>query len=107
LIRLAGLTERNENNPNGDIEIIFVGLRPGEKLHEELVIGQNVSPTAHPKIRQAMEPYLLQEQVLQALSELELALKWRDEEKVKKLLFSLVFDPYYTGQYDHFVSEKR
>lgn len=107
LIRLAGLTERNENNPNGDIEIIFVGLRPGEKLHEELVIGQNVSPTAHPKIRQAMEPYLLQEQVLQVLSELELALKWRDEEKVKKLLFSLVFDPYYTGQYDHFVSEKR
>ena len=59
LIRLAGLTERNESNPDGDIEIIFVGLRPGEKLHEELVIGQNVSPTAHPKIRQAMEPFLL------------------------------------------------
>ena len=89
LIRLAGLTERNDKNPEGDIEIIFTGLRPGEKLHEELVIGENIFPTSHPKIRQAMEPFLDEEELQKALLELENWLRWRDEERVREILFSV------------------
>lgn len=57
-IRLAGFTVRNDKNPNGDIEIVFTGLRPGEKLYEELLIGENVLGTQHPKIMRAQEIYL-------------------------------------------------
>lgn len=59
MIRLSGLDERNEENPDGDIEIIFTGLRPGEKLYEELLIGDAVSGTEHPKIMRAEEDFLL------------------------------------------------
>ena len=55
MIKSLGLTERNENNPNGDIEIVFTGLRPGEKLYEELLIGDNVSETDHKQILRAEE----------------------------------------------------
>ena len=50
MIRLSGLTVKNKLNPNGDIEIIIKGLYPGEKLHEDLLIGKNPLPTKHPKI---------------------------------------------------------
>jgi len=90
LIRLAGLTERNDANPDGDIEIVFTGLRPGEKLHEALVIGSNIQPTRHPKIRQAMEPCEEGEQLIEALAALEQALRWREPESVRSLLFQLV-----------------
>jgi len=55
MIQLSGLTVRDENNLDGDIEIVFSGLRPGEKLYEELLIGDNVTGTSHPKISMAME----------------------------------------------------
>jgi FlaA1/EpsC-like NDP-sugar epimerase len=55
MIHLSGLTVRDENQPSGDIEIKYTGLRPGEKLYEELLIGDNVSLTAHPKIMRAEE----------------------------------------------------
>ena len=55
LINLSGLTIRDHQNPDGDIEIVFSGLRPGEKLYEELLIGNNVTGTSHPKISMAME----------------------------------------------------
>src|SRR6476659_6403112 len=57
MIELSGLTVRDAANPDGDVEIKFVGLRPGEKLYEELLIGNNPAPTPHPKIMQAHEPY--------------------------------------------------
>ena len=57
-IRLSGYTVRNEENPNGDIEIVFTGLRPGEKLYEELLIGDDVSPTQHQMIMRAQEVYV-------------------------------------------------
>ena len=55
MISLSGLTIKNEENPNGDIEIIFTGLRPGEKLYEELLIDDNSKVTSHPLIFKAEE----------------------------------------------------
>lgn len=63
MINLAGLTEKNEQNPDNEIEIKFVGLRPGEKLYEELILGENAKLSAHPRImwttEYAIEPALL------------------------------------------------
>jgi FlaA1/EpsC-like NDP-sugar epimerase len=55
MIRLSGLTVRDTENPEGDIEIVYTGLRPAEKLYEELLIGDNVSSTDHPRIMRATE----------------------------------------------------
>ena len=53
MINLSGLSVRDANNPHGDIEIAFAGLRPGEKLYEELLIGNDVLGTSHPRIMKA------------------------------------------------------
>ncbi|WP_306812595.1 nucleoside-diphosphate sugar epimerase/dehydratase [Sphingobium sp. CFD-2] len=58
MVRLSGLSVRNETTPDGDIEIVEVGLRPGEKLYEELLIGDDPAPTAHSRIMQARENML-------------------------------------------------
>lgn len=59
MISLSGFSVKDDENPDGDIEIVVTGLRPGEKLHEELLIDLNSSePTSHPKIRKAMEPLM-------------------------------------------------
>ncbi len=58
MIRLSGLTEKKESEPNGDIGIVFTGLRPGEKLYEELLIGDNVAGTKHSRIMTANETHL-------------------------------------------------
>jgi FlaA1/EpsC-like NDP-sugar epimerase len=58
MVRLSGLSLKSSINPKGDIEIIKVGLRPGEKLYEELLIGDNPRPTQHPRIMQAKENFL-------------------------------------------------
>jgi FlaA1/EpsC-like NDP-sugar epimerase len=57
MVTLSGLTVRDDRHPSGDIEIRFIGLRPGEKLYEELLIGDNPLPTAHPRILRAHEEY--------------------------------------------------
>jgi len=59
MLHLSGLSERSAANPHGDIEISSSGLRPGEKLYEELLIGDNAEATAHPRIMKAREPFLL------------------------------------------------
>jgi FlaA1/EpsC-like NDP-sugar epimerase len=72
MIRLSGLTIRDESNPDGDIEIVETGLRPGEKLYEELLIGDNPRNTHHPRIMQAHETMLAWTQLeahLKAISE--------------------------------------
>lgn len=58
LINLSGMELKDEDNPEGDVEIIFTGLRPGEKLYEELLIGDNVSATEHSQIFRAEEDFL-------------------------------------------------
>jgi FlaA1/EpsC-like NDP-sugar epimerase len=55
MIHLSGLEIKDEDHPSGEIEISFTGLRPGEKLYEELLIGDNVSQTSHPRIMRAEE----------------------------------------------------
>jgi FlaA1/EpsC-like NDP-sugar epimerase len=58
MVRLSGLTVRGENNPDGDIDIVEVGLRPGEKLYEELIIGSDPQTTQHARIMKAHESCL-------------------------------------------------
>lgn len=58
MIHLSGMSIKDEHNPDGDIEIVFSGLRPGEKMYEELLIGDNVSETTHPRIMRANEESL-------------------------------------------------
>jgi FlaA1/EpsC-like NDP-sugar epimerase len=74
MVLLAGLTVRDEASPDGDIEIRYTGLRPAEKLFEELLIGNNVSGTGHPMILRAMEHSLPWEQVQQLLHDLIVAM---------------------------------
>lgn len=86
MVRLMGLTIRDENHPDGDIEIVFSGLRPGEKLYEELLIGECASGTRHEMIMQASEEMLGMEQLAAALDGFRVALENGDGETVKVLL---------------------
>jgi len=70
-IHLSGFTEKDENNPDGDIEIIYTGLRPGEKLYEELLIGDNVSDTEHQKIMRAEEQVIVWAELTLILQQLK------------------------------------
>jgi FlaA1/EpsC-like NDP-sugar epimerase len=78
MVKLAGLTVRDDQNPEGDVEIRFTGLRPAEKLFEELLIGSNVSGTEHPMILRAMEHSLPWEQVQELLRNLLVAMQQFD-----------------------------
>ncbi|MDG2030844.1 MAG: nucleoside-diphosphate sugar epimerase/dehydratase [Phycisphaerales bacterium] len=73
MIRLAGLTERTKDRPNGDIEIVFTGLRPGEKLYEELLIGDDILETEHPMIMRGNEESIPWDELEPWLTELESA----------------------------------
>ena len=84
LIKFSGLTVKNESNPDGDIEIKIVGLRPGEKLYEELLIDGNSSSTKNPLIFKANEKYIESEKLWKTLPELEKALSSQNQ---KGLLF--------------------
>lgn len=86
MVHLMGLTVRDEHHPDGDIEIVFSGLRPGEKLYEELLIGECASGTRHEMIMQASEEMLGMEQLLAALDAFRAALESGDGEAVKALL---------------------
>lgn len=86
LIHLSGLSVRSEKCPHGDIAIEYTGLRPGEKLYEELLIGDNVSPTEHPMIMTASEEYLPWDQLKRLLSRLMGAVDEDDYPQVRQLL---------------------
>jgi UDP-N-acetylglucosamine 4,6-dehydratase len=90
MIHLSGLSVRSEKNQQGDIAIEFTGLRPGEKLYEELLIGDNVSPTEHPMIMRANEEHLPWEAFKGRLSELLDAVEHDDYERVRQLLCETV-----------------
>lgn len=86
MIHLSGLSLRSAKSPHGDIAIEFTGLRPGEKLYEELLIGDNVSPTEHPMIMRASEEYLPWEAFKGVLAELLAAVADDDYDRVRQLL---------------------
>ncbi|WP_458130346.1 polysaccharide biosynthesis protein [Pseudomonas sp. Z2-11] len=86
MIHLSGLSIRSERNPQGDISIEFTGLRPGEKLYEELLIGDNVAATEHPMIMTANEDHLPWDMLKLKLEELLLAVENDDYARVRQLL---------------------
>ena len=90
MVELSGLTVRDDNNPEGDLEITITGLRPGEKLYEELLIGENPIPTQHPRIMKAQEPFLPWAQLQQSLGALHMAKGANDVALIRGLLQQLV-----------------
>lgn len=86
MIHLSGLSVRSDKNPHGDISIEFTGLRPGEKLYEELLIGDNVVATQHPMIMSANEDHLSWDLLKSKLSELLTAIDEDDYSRVRQLL---------------------
>ncbi|NMZ05729.1 MULTISPECIES: nucleoside-diphosphate sugar epimerase/dehydratase [Pseudomonas] len=86
MIHLSGLSVRSDKNPHGDIAIEFTGLRPGEKLYEELLIGDNVVATQHPMIMSANEDHLDWEILKGKLAELLAAVDADDYSRVRQLL---------------------
>lgn len=90
MIRLAGFSVKNQHNHDGDIAINYTGLRPGEKLYEELLIGDNVKGTKHSRIMQANEEYLSMVELDNRLNALEKTLNSSDVERIKHSLTKIV-----------------
>jgi FlaA1/EpsC-like NDP-sugar epimerase len=90
MIELSGFSLQDESNPDGDIAIAVVGLRPGEKLYEELLIGDNPMPTQHSRIMKAQETYLPWNQLQAELNTLEQSLSSADAPAIYKQLQKLV-----------------
>ena len=90
MIRLSGLTIRDELSPDGDIEIVEVGLRPGEKLFEELLIGDNPEPTRHERIMRAREAFLAWDVLEPMLERLANSIDEGDSELAIQLVQELV-----------------
>ena len=86
MVHLSGFSVRSEKNPHGDIAIEFTGLRPGEKLYEELLIGDNVVSTPHPMIMSANEDHLAWEVLKVKLAELVAAVEADDYPRVRQML---------------------
>jgi FlaA1/EpsC-like NDP-sugar epimerase len=86
MIKLSGLTVRDPAHPEGDIEIRYSGLRPGEKLFEDLLIGSNVTGTGHPMIMRAIEPSPTWDEVRDLLAELTIAVNRIDCRQVMEVL---------------------
>lgn len=82
MIRLSGLTVRDEVNPNGDVSIQLIGLRPGEKLFEELHIGNDIHPTGHPKILRAQESSMSWKEVVHLVASLRKAVESNDLQQI-------------------------
>lgn len=95
MIELCGLTIRSHENPDGDIEIVTVGMRPGEKLYEELLIGNNPRQTSHPRIMMASEHHVPWSQLRNSLSRMEELIACGDVASARTLLCDLVceFNP--------------
>jgi FlaA1/EpsC-like NDP-sugar epimerase len=90
MVYLSGLMLKDQANPHGDIEIAVTGLRPGEKLYEELLIGDNPQPTIHPKIMKAHEEFLSWNELHDELEKLNFALQACDTQLLRNALKRLV-----------------
>ncbi len=90
MVELSGMMVRDDENPEGDIAIEITGLRPGEKLYEELLIGDNPSPTAHPRIMKAHDDAMGWNKLRQRLAALDVALVANDVSTIRQTLQELV-----------------
>jgi FlaA1/EpsC-like NDP-sugar epimerase len=90
MVNLSGLSVRSEHNPHGDIAIEFTGLRPGEKLYEELLIGDDVGATQHPMIMSAHEDFIPWADFRAALERLNAAVAADDYPRIRQLLREIV-----------------
>ena len=90
MVCLSGLSVKDFNNPSGDIEIVYTGLRPGEKLFEELLIDAESEPTQHPLIFRAQERSLRPEVLWPQLDALEAVLREQNSQAALAILSSLV-----------------
>ena len=98
MVELSGLAVRDEDNPEGDIELSVTGLRPGEKLYEELLIGDNPETTEHPRIMKAREDFLFWPELSKKLSSLNAALDRNDMVAARATLAELVSGYSSTGE---------
>jgi FlaA1/EpsC-like NDP-sugar epimerase len=109
MVELSGLTVRDEANPSGDIEVTVTGLRPGEKLYEELLIGDNPQATQHPRIMKAHEHFLPWPELQVHLQALSLAVSANDVPAIRGLLQQIVCGYQPTGEvvdWVHFAQER-
>ena len=90
MVRLSGLEVRDDTNPEGDIAIEYIGLRRGEKLYEELLIGENTTGTSHPRIFKNSEPVLAYAELVAALDRLDDAIQRQDEADLQEMLRATV-----------------
>ena len=90
MVELSGLTVRDVQNSEGDIEIAVTGLRPGEKLYEELLIGENPKPTVHPRIMKAHEEFIPWAEFEAKLTALDMALNVNDVGVIRLMMQQLV-----------------
>ena len=90
MVRLSGLEVRDDNNPDGDIAIEYIGLRRGEKLYEELLIGENTTGTSHPRIFKNSEPIVPYDELAAVLERLEDAIHRMDEAEMQDVLRTTV-----------------
>jgi FlaA1/EpsC-like NDP-sugar epimerase len=108
MIHLSGLEVKDDNNPDGDIEIEFTGLRPGEKLYEELLIGNNPIGTKHPRIFTAIEESVGWEELQSYIQLLEKSLSTSDCESALTLLLNVVSEYHPQGSIEDLTwKEKR
>jgi FlaA1/EpsC-like NDP-sugar epimerase len=90
MIRLMGLEVRDEQHPDGDIAIEYIGLRHGEKLHEELLLGENITPTEHAHILRSHEPWMPAEELARVMDALRAAMDANDVPAIHAALMRAV-----------------
>jgi FlaA1/EpsC-like NDP-sugar epimerase len=90
MIRLSGRDVKDETNPDGDIAITYTGLRPGEKLYEELLIGANTTGTEHPRILRLDEPVIDTSDLAREMTVLRAAMEMRDMQTIQAVLMRTV-----------------
>jgi FlaA1/EpsC-like NDP-sugar epimerase len=90
MIHLSGLEVRDDTNPLGDIDVVYTGLRPGEKLYEELLLGAHTTTTEHPRILKSDEPFLSPEDLKRELDLLRSAMAARDRDAIHAVLLRTV-----------------
>jgi FlaA1/EpsC-like NDP-sugar epimerase len=92
MVRLTGLEVRDETHPDGDIAIAYTGLREGEKLYEELLLGANIAPTEHPRIMRSREPFLPRHELDALLAELRAGMADGSVAAIREVLARAVED---------------